>query len=79
MSLFSERLKETRQNKKISQKHIANAIEISETQYQNYEYGKKEPTISNFEKIANYFDVSTDYLLGRTDNPNSHKSHNEIN
>jgi transcriptional regulator with XRE-family HTH domain len=34
-----------------------------------YEQGKREPDYATLEKIANYFDVTTDYLLGRTDNP----------
>ncbi|GGC74700.1 helix-turn-helix domain-containing protein [Enterococcus wangshanyuanii] len=35
-----------------------------------YSWKKKVPTGSNLSKVADYFDVSTDYLLGRTDNPN---------
>ncbi len=69
---FNERLKNLRIQNKISQKQISIDIKISETQYQNYEYGKKEPTINNFEKLCDYFNVSADYLLGRSDDPTRH-------
>jgi len=72
MSKFPSRLKEIRLQMKFTQRQIATEIEISETQYQNYEYGKKEPTLSNFEKLCNYFNVSADYLLGLSDDPTRH-------
>ena len=70
---FPERLKQIRLSKQVSQNKIATEIGISGTQYQNYEYGKKEPTLKNLIALADFFDVSLDYLSGRTDNPNSHK------
>lgn len=69
MSKFSERLKEVRKSRNLTQKQVALGTEMSENQYQFYEYGKKEPSISNFEKFCNYFNVSADYLLGLSDNP----------
>ena len=41
--------------------------------YQDYEAGKVDPPTSKLIALADYFDVSIDYLVGRTDNPNSHK------
>ena len=67
------RLKELRKSKGYTQKQLANILKISERNYQNYEYGKLEPNLSNLSIIADYLDCSVDYLLGRTDNPNSHK------
>lgn len=68
------RLKELRKNNKITQKQIANAVELSERNYQYLEYGTIKPSYDTLLKLADYFNVSIDYLVGRTDNPNSHKS-----
>lgn len=69
MSKFSERLKEIRKTNKLTQKQVAQGTGMSENHYQFYEYGKIEPTIGTFEKFCNYFNVSADYLLGLSDNP----------
>ncbi len=71
MLQFSTRLKELRLKNKVSQKQIAESVGISESLYQYYEYNKREPTISNFIKLCDYFHVSADYLLCRSDNPNN--------
>ena len=62
---FSDRLVYLRNRKRLTQKELAEKIKISETCLQNYEYGRR-PTTDNLEKLADFFDVSTDYLLGRT-------------
>jgi transcriptional regulator with XRE-family HTH domain len=69
MQSFSERLKQLRIEHKITQKSIANHLDIREQAYQKYEYGMREPNHAITIKLADYFNVSTDYLLGRTDNP----------
>jgi len=69
MEIFARRLKQLRLDKKLSQAKIAVHIGISDTQYQNYEYGKNEPTLTVIIKLCDYFNVSADYLLGRTDKP----------
>lgn len=74
MSTFSTRLKLLKSQNKLLQKDIAPAIGISLRAYQYYETDTKEPTMSNLIALANFFDVSIDYLVGRTDNPNSHKA-----
>lgn len=61
------RLKELRSDKKCTQQEISNKTEISRSVISEYESGKSEPTASVLVKLANFFDVSTDYLLGRTD------------
>jgi transcriptional regulator with XRE-family HTH domain len=68
MSKFSDRLKEIRKTRNLTQKQVAEGIGISENQYQFYEYDKREPTISSFERLCTYFNVSADYLLGLSDN-----------
>lgn len=67
--ILSEALKRSRNYSGVSQAKSACAAGISTTQYQNYEYGKSEPTASVLIALAEYFCVSIDYLVGRTDNP----------
>lgn len=66
---FSQRFKQLRIEKQISQIQIAEVLGISRRIVQNYEADTSEPTLSKLIIIAEYFDVSIDYLVGRTDNP----------
>lgn len=68
MSKFSERLKTCRKSK-TTQKAMAEYLDLSERAYQHYEAGTREPNFDVTSKIADYFSVSVDFLLGRTDNP----------
>ena len=70
---FPERLLSLRKERKLTQKQIYEAIGMSMLGYQRYEYETREPAFRNLLALADYFDVSLDYLVGRTDNPNSHK------
>ncbi len=69
MANFTERLQFLKANKNLLQKDIANAAEISLRTYQRYESGERVPDTEVLIKLADYFDVSTDYLLGRSDDP----------
>lgn len=69
MLIFSERLKQLRQSRDLTQKQIAELLDIAERNYRRYEAGEVNPVASNLIMLADYFDVSIDYLLGRTDNP----------
>ncbi|WP_337405235.1 helix-turn-helix transcriptional regulator [Porcipelethomonas sp.] len=62
------------QDKGITPYRIAKETGISQGLMNEYKSGKKSPNIQNLIKIADYLDCSTDYLLGRTDNPDSHKN-----
>lgn len=73
MSIFSERLKVQKNSHHALQKDIAEAIGVSVRAYQHYEAGTQEPTLSKVIALADFFDVSLDYLVGRCDNPASHK------
>jgi transcriptional regulator with XRE-family HTH domain len=66
---FGRKLKQLRKQKKIKQHQIAARMGITERAYWGYEHEEYEPTASKLTKIADVLDVSTDYLLGRTDNP----------
>ena len=64
-----EALKRVRKLRGASQSLTASAASISTTQYQNYEYGKSEPTSGVLIALADFFDVSLDYLVGRSNDP----------
>lgn len=67
MKIFAERLKELRTLKSMSQAQLAKALQISCGIVCYWETDRSEPTGTNLVKIADYFDVSVDYLLGRRD------------
>lgn len=69
---FSTRLRELRRNKKITQTVLAGQIGITLKQIQRYELEENEPTLSILLRLADYFDVSLDYLVGRSDDPTRH-------
>jgi len=61
-------MKELRKERKLRQEDIAAELNIGITTYCRYELGMREPSVSLLEKMADYYDVSADYLLGRSDN-----------
>jgi len=72
---FSKRLKQSREMKKKessiwTQGYLADKIGVARTTYTAYERGTKTPPLETVNKIATLLEVSTDYLLGRTDKPN---------
>lgn len=67
MKIFQERLIEQRKLNKLTQRQIADYLQIAQPSYIRYENGSAEPNLENLVKIADYFDVSIDYLLGRTE------------
>lgn len=66
---FSNRLKELRKAHNLTQKDVYTSIGMSAIGYQRYEYGEREPAFKNLVALADYFNVSLDYLVGRSDNP----------
>ena len=64
------RLKEIRKEKGISQLKLAMDLNTNQNTISRYETGEREPGINELIKIADYFGVSIDYLVGRTDKPN---------
>ena len=67
MPKFSERLKELRKEKRITQVEMAKLLECAENHYQKIEYGLINVPSLTLEFLADYFEVSMDYLVGRTD------------
>lgn len=63
------RLKFLREQKNISQVKLAMDLNMNQNSISRYETGQREADYATLIKIANYFNVSIDYLLERTDNP----------
>lgn len=64
--MFSIKLKELREGRGLSQQALAQKIEVSQSTIGMWESKKREPNFETMEKIADFFNVTTDYLLGRT-------------
>lgn len=64
------RLKELRKEKGLSQLKLAIELNTTQNTISRYETGDREPGIAELIKIADFFDVSLDYLLERTNSPN---------
>ena len=69
MSTLSVRLTELRKEKGLTQKNLADFLGIAPVSWQRFEYGSSKPKLENIISLADYFNVSLDYLVGRTDNP----------
>jgi len=69
--MLNKRLKQLRQNKNLLQKDVAAALKISTSSYGFYEQGARTPDNDMLNRMADFFNVSTDYLLGRTDIQNT--------
>ena len=66
---LASQLKKVRLENQNTQKQVADGIHIAEQAYQRYEYGKVVPSALVLIALADYFDVSLDYLVGRSDDP----------
>ena len=66
-NLFRERLKSSRTDKGIGQNLLAKELDLSNASISYWETGKQEPCAEAIFKLAQYFDVSSDYLLGLVD------------
>lgn len=67
MKIFSERLKELRKSNGLSQKQLAVILQTTNSSVSDWERGRTEPHLNLVVQIADYFGVSCDYLLGKTD------------
>ena len=67
MKIFADRLLELRKERNISQANLAKALGVSFSVVCYWETDKSEPTAPNIIKIAEFFNVSSDYLLGLED------------
>lgn len=67
MATFAERLKNERLNKNLNQTQLAESLFLDRTSISKYENGKQIPETPTLEKLAEFFGISIDYLLGKSD------------
>lgn len=78
MKPFENRLKELRLDKKISQKQLAEIVGTNNSSICDWECGRSEPNLEALKKIAIYFEVSADYLIGLEKEDGSRITNEEI-
>lgn len=66
--MLKDTMKLLRESKKLTKKQVADAIGITERAYITYEYGQRDVSTDTLQKLANFYGVTTDYLLGRETN-----------
>ena len=69
--MFSEKIRQLRKDRHLTQAEVAKEVDLSARGYQDLELGAK-PGFDNLLHIADFYDVSVDWLMGRTDNPHLH-------
>ncbi|GAB2023179.1 helix-turn-helix transcriptional regulator [Pseudolactococcus yaeyamensis] len=76
--MLPERLKSSRLEAKLTQKEITEKLEISQPSYAQWEKGIRTPNLERLQELAKILNVSTDYLLGNTDEKNSTKFEDDL-
>ncbi len=72
MTTFSFRLKKLRKSHKLTQVDMSKLLQCTDRHYQKIEYGQVDLPTSKLIFLADYFNVSLDYLVGRSDDPERH-------
>ena len=67
MRVFQEKIKELRKEKGLMQKELAQILQTTNSSISDWECGRSQPDLATLAKIALFFDVKTDYLLGLED------------
>lgn len=63
--MLKDTMKFLRESKKLTKKQVADAIGVTERAYITYEYGQRDVSTDTLQKLADFYGVTTDYLLGR--------------
>ncbi len=63
--MIADTLKKLREDRHLTQQDVADGINVNGSTYKNYEYGRREPDLETVSKFADFYGVTTDYLLGR--------------
>ncbi len=71
--MYYRRLKDLRVDNDLVQKQVADVLGIDQRVYSNYETGKREIPTRYVIKLADFYNTSTDYILGRTNTPAPYK------
>ena len=67
MNMYFQRLRDVRQDAEQTQQSIADMLNVQRSVYRRYELGEREIPVGLLIKLAQYYGVSTDYLLGLTE------------
>lgn len=67
--IFKDRLKAARELREMKQNELAEKAKLPPTSIAHFEAGSRKPSFDNLRRLANALEVTTDYLLGRVDNP----------
>ena len=67
--MYYQRLRDIREDKDLTQEDISKVLKITKQQYQLYESGKREIKTHQLKQLAEYYNITADYLLGITDKP----------
>ena len=79
IKIYIKRIKDIREDRDITQKEIAEYLHITQQQYSLYENGKRTLPVDLLVQLSQYYDVSTDYLLGLTNEPkNKYNIKNQV-
>lgn len=70
---YTKRIRDLREDNDKTQQEVADYLSTSQTMYARYERGANELPIRHLIKLADFYSVSTDYILGRTDNQKMNK------
>ena len=71
--MYFRRLRDLREDRDLKQTDVAALLGIRQTVYSRYERGYQNLPLEHLLTLADYYGVSTDYILGRTDNPNTNQ------
>jgi transcriptional regulator with XRE-family HTH domain len=74
---FAQRLRDLRARENLTQQELADNTHIARSTLAMYEYGKRRPDFEILDKLADYFDVSFDYILGRSDVDHGYPRHGD--
>lgn len=77
-NILGKRLRRMREKNDFKQNNVAKALDITPYQLSRYESGKSKPDPELIAKLANYYDVTTDFLLGRSDIPSYNKEEKDF-
>ena len=67
MQTLGQKLKELRNSRNLTAREVAEAVGLTRNAIINYESGTREPSLQILKKLCDFFDVSADYLIGRSD------------
>ena len=67
-----KRIRDLREDKELTQKEVAGILQCSQQVYSNYELGQRDIPTDILIKLSRFYKVSTDYILGLTDDPDQH-------